>query len=92
MRLKKVLMAYMASRVTAMKAAHPLGSPVILRGRLLWKPGVALVWRQVRVWPCCFCGFVTCAADAPGVAGIHVVLMHGSPVRQRGHVLWRPGL
>lgn len=34
-------MAYMASRVTAMKAAHPLGSPVILRGRLLWKPGVA---------------------------------------------------
>ena len=40
-RLKKVMMAYMATNVLALKAAHPVGSPVVLRGRLLWKPGAA---------------------------------------------------
>jgi len=38
-RLKKVLTAYAASGVLGMKAAHPEGSPVLLRGRLLWRPG-----------------------------------------------------
>jgi hypothetical protein len=38
-RLKKVLTAYAASGVLGMKAAHPEGSRVLLRGRLLWRPG-----------------------------------------------------
>lgn len=40
-RLKKVMMAYMATNVLALRAAHPVGSRVVLRGRLLWKPGAA---------------------------------------------------
>jgi cation transport regulator ChaC len=48
-RLKKVLTAYAASGVLGMKAAHPEGSPVLLRGRLLWRPG-ARARRRDAVW------------------------------------------
>ncbi|KAK9821728.1 hypothetical protein WJX81_006389 [Elliptochloris bilobata] len=43
-RLKKVMMAYMATNVLALKAAHPFGSPIVLRGRLLWKAGRPGYW------------------------------------------------
>ena len=90
-RLKKVMVAYMATNVLSLKAAHPLGSPVVLRGRLLWKPGAhhrpsarlfACALQTLRPARVVVATDTLCQGRVPG----------WQPRRAHGCLLWQPGV